>query len=89
MCKLNKRLKITDELIEEFRNSEAKRVQLKNISLGYTPISDRTIQETLCNQKLTLKRFGDIFFRKIDLRNENLHFKFEFKLLKKICFTEL
>ena len=50
MCKLNKRLKITDELIEEFRNSEAKRVQLKNISLGYTPISDSdiTIQETLC-----------------------------------------
>ena len=49
MCKLNKSLKITNELIEEFTNSAAKRVQLKSISLWYTPISDRTIQETLCN----------------------------------------
>lgn len=49
VCKLKKSYKITDEFIEQFTNSAAKSTQLKSISLGYTPISDRTVQETLCN----------------------------------------
>jgi hypothetical protein len=49
ILKLKKCEKVTDEFLEQFTTSAVKTLEIKRLSLGYTKISDKSLQETLIN----------------------------------------